>query len=252
MDIERYLGKYVGMLIRSYNPDHYVRLMELPWKRYVKFAAATLAVSLAIFLATFIFVSARYINDLPDTLEQVDTFHLSAEVETDHEVVLLSYPSIVLDMNATGGKHDVVFTREGLFYPTFIFFGESFVPWDGIADLKQQTAERDRMLFALVLFLLPSIIFWFAVLSLLKLILVFGALVLLGYVLPRMFRYRMRFGETVKTAILAMPSVMFIGLGLSPVAPRPMFWWGTLVTVLVFALGVLLLSEGIKYKRDTR
>ena len=249
VDIERYLGSYLGMLVHSYNPDRYVALMEESWRKYVKFFVLTTGITLVLFILTFLPLAFQYISILPETLQTVESFNLSASIEADHPVVILGRPEIVLDMNATSYGQDILFTREGMYYPAYVLFGEGFVPWSDMSDLKRSTPERDRLLLGILLFILPSIIFWFAFVSILKLFLAFLGLLILGYYGPRFLGRRMRFSETVKLAILALPSVMFIGVGLSPLAPTPLFWWGLCLTLVLFVIGIALLSERVAHER---
>jgi hypothetical protein len=245
VDLDEHLGKYLSMLVQSYNPDTYVTLVEHSWRRFATFFFATLSLAFLIFTLVFIPATLRYIDALPQTLEQVQEFTISGSIEADHPITILQSPSVMLDLNATEERsdYDVLFTREGVRYPSFLFFGHSFVHWADVRDLKNPTPERDRLLFGFALFLLPSIIFWFALLTLIKLLGIVALLILLGYALPRAFSHRISWRETVKVAILSMPSVMLIGMGLSPLAPGKLIWWGLGITVVLFALGVFMLSE---------
>lgn len=186
-------------------------------------------------------------------------FKLSGSIASDHPVQMLDYPAVVIEPNstATTSTAGVLLTDQGIVYPRYVLFGSTYADWSQISDFKKQTSERDGLLFALVLFLLPSILFWFALSSLLKLFLAFIVLITLGYFLPRMVKHRISFVETIKCAVLAIPGVTIIGVGLSPIAPGPMFWWGFLVSAVVFIIAIALLSErstkphkhdGAKYK----
>ncbi len=245
MDIERSLGPYLGMLVHSYNPDRYVGMMEYPWRRFAKFFLATLAIALLLFVATFLPLAMRYIGTMPQTLQEVDRFQISSDIEAARPVELLAHPSVVLDLtgNATREGRTILITHDGISYPSYGLFGTTFVNWSQVNDLKTPTPERDKFLYGALIFLLPSIIFWCALASVRKLLLASVALMIVAYFLPRLFRHRISLSETVKSVTLAMPSVMLIGVGLSPLAPGPMFWWGLLLTVGVLAIAVVLLSE---------
>lgn len=243
VDLERYLGTYLTMLVHSYNPDTYVRLMEKKWRTFVKFFLLTLGLALLLFVLTFIPMALQWIGHLPETLGEVDAFSVSGNISADHPVELIEVPHTVLDVSDTGADAKFLFTEEGVHYPTFFYFGESFVAWGELTDLKQQTESRDRMLVLIVLFLLPSILFWVSLWSILKLLLVFLLLVMSGFTFPRFLGYRLTFPETMKAAVLCMPSVMLFGVGLSPLAPRPLWWWGLALTAGLFCICVFLLSE---------
>ncbi|MDD9954518.1 MAG: hypothetical protein OXR66_09390 [Candidatus Woesearchaeota archaeon] len=242
MTIEKKLGSYWLLLIKSYNPDSYGKLLDKRIHAFAEFTAKTLLLAMILFIVTFIPMSIKYISTLPDTFDEVQTFTVDGKVEADHPVELLREPHVVLDLNGEANA-DFVLTNGGVFYPKYLYFGKTYVPWADLKDMKQQTSARDRLLTGFVLFLVPSIIFWFFLYSVVKLIFIFTLLVLIGYYVPKVVKHRIPFKEVVKIAALAMPSVTLIGVGLYPLAPHMLFWWGLGLTFLLFAIGIALMSE---------
>jgi len=220
--------------------------MNEKWHTYTRFFVITILIAMGLFLCTFVIVSAQWIGNLPTTMEEVESFSLDATISASHPVTILSSPDVVLDLNHTGkSAHDYVLSGEGVYYPRFFFFGNKYVAWDDLRNIKQPTETRDRFLFGVLLFMLPSIIFWVGLWSILKLFLVFVFLIMIGYTMPRFVSHRMSFSETVKAATLAMPSVMFIGVGLAPILPQALWWWGFFLTLGVFAVSIFILSERV-------
>jgi hypothetical protein len=243
------LGTYAMMLIKAYNPNQYSKLVERPARDFVAFFFLSIAFSLVLFTIFVIPLTFSYIQDLPQTAEQVEQLQLSAEVKASHPVTLLSRPSIILALDANETRQGTITLSDtGLAYPKYLFFGNGLIQWEDIHDLKNQNSTRDHVLAALVLFLLPSIIFWFFWYSMVKLGLIFLSLLVLGYFIPHLFKYHVPFSEVVKTAVLAIPSLLVMDLALFPLAP--LFWWGLLLTVIFFIIGIALLSELKEHKHQ--
>lgn len=246
---------YLQLFVRSYNPNQYEGLMQTRFRDLLAFLGITLAIGMLLFTLLFLPVSYQYINRLPVTLDQVERFEVSGVVEAPHPVVLLEEPSIVLDVggNSTDARdHDFILTGTGITYPKYFFFGDEFVEWADLRNLKNPTPTRDRLLAGIVIFLLPSIIFWFLAYSVVLISFIFLFLVLIGYFAPRPFKHRIELAEVLKVAVLSMPSVIIIGIGLYPLAPGLLFWWGFGLTIAIFAVGVFLISERRTDMREHR
>lgn len=242
IDIERFLGRYLSLLVRSYNPNNYVKLVEIRMREILRFLFISLLSGLGIFILAFIFSSMNYVADLPEKLDSIDKFEVTGSLESNETVLLVEDPEIVVDLHGNSSEGDVVISKHGILYPAHVLFGKTFAPWSELNDFKRQTEERDLLLRGVVIFLLPSLLFWFFIMSLAKLVLLFCVILLAGYYLPRMFKHRIAFREVFKTAILAMPSAILFGVGLNPVG-RELFWWGALLTVLLYGTCIILLSE---------
>jgi hypothetical protein len=228
---------YLMTLVKAYNPNQYEKLIERPLREHLRFLLATFFLCMLIFTILFIPITFNYIRAIPAMTAEMQTLELDASVAADHRVTLLPRPNIVLDLttNATErDDEDLLITQDALIYPRYLLFGDRSLIWGEVRDLKTDSPSRD-------LFLIPSVLFWFFLYELLILFIIFWLLVLLGYCLPRLAHHRITFRETIKIAILAMPSVMIMGLGLFPIAP--LFWWGVLLTAIVYALGIALHAE---------
>ncbi|MBR9700608.1 DUF1189 family protein [Candidatus Woesearchaeota archaeon] len=246
MDLERFMGKYLSMFVSSYNPNNYERMIHERHREFVKFFIKTLGIGMVIFLFTFMAVTMNYIGNIPQKLDTVERFEFGGVIKTNQSVMIVADPDIVLDLekNDSETSHEVVITKHGVIYPKYLFFGKTLVPWSDLKNLKQQTPARDHMLYGIVLFLLPSILVWFFVLSIVKIFLLLGFMLLAGYYLPRIFSYRILFTHVTKIALLTMPSVVVIGMGFHPIGSE-LFWWGAFLTLTFFTLGIALLSEKV-------
>jgi hypothetical protein len=235
------LSDYLLMLVKAYNPNQYEKLLEHRMRDYVSFFLLTLVLCMVVFAILIIPATYGFISSMPAKTAEVEQLEISANVKADHSVTLLERPNVVLDLEANTTEADFALTNKGVIYPRYFLFGERLMPWAEVRDLKTQTDTRDNFLAAAVIFILPSIIFWFFLFQLLKLALIFGLLVLLGYTLPRIAKHHLSLRETVKLAVLALPSIMIMDLAFYPLAP--LFWWGFLLTAALFFVGVALISE---------
>jgi len=244
-------GKYLGMLIHSYNPNQYGKLLEGRLHTFFAFLGILLGVTAIIFSVLVLAFTVRYIGELPNLLAPVHELRVSGEVVADAPVVLIDRPSIILDATTNGSEStaashpDILLTRGGIVYPQYIYAGSEFIAWNEVTDLKRASPLRDRLLGGMVLFLAPSLIFWGLAYLLGKIFLISLLLLALGYWVPRAFKHRVTLKECVKLLILTLPSALLLGIGLSPLAPGILFWWGLGLTVVLFTVGVVLMSERV-------
>ncbi len=242
-------GKYLSMLVRSYNPNQYEKLLEGRLHTFFGFLGILLGITALIFSVLVLAFTVRYIGEMPTLLAPVQELRISGEVVADAPVVLIDRPSIVLDATTNGSETtatahpDILLTSGGIVYPQYIYAGSEFIAWSDVTDLKRESPLRDRLLAGMVLFLAPSLIFWGLAYLLGKVFLISLLLLALGYWVPRAFKHRITFKELLKLLIIALPSVLILGIGLSPLAPGILFWWGVGLSVLMFTIGVTLMSE---------
>ncbi len=236
-----HIGEYLLMLVKSYNPNQYHKLVENNTKDMFSFIKYTFAISAIVFLCLFIPISLIYIATLNERFEPVTTLKLTGEIEANNAVTIAEHPHIVLDLAANNTpSRTITITRDGIHYPTFYLFGDSTIPWSSIFDLKSNMTSHA---FLLTTFLLPSIIFWILVWSMLKIFFLLAILVILAITLPRIFRFRISGSDAVKVAIFSSPSLLLFDFALMPIAP--LFWWGALLTTIYFWIAVLLVIEPI-------
>ena len=242
---------YLSMLIRAYSPNQYERLIEQRLRVFLAFLGMLIGVTAIVFSIVVVALTIGYVGGLPEILAPVHELRLSGNVTADAPVVLLERPTVVLDMTVNGTETaaardpDLIFTQGGVVYPRYVYGGASFIAWSEMTDLKQQSPLRDRLLGGIVLFLAPSLVFWGLVYHLGRVLLIALVLWAFGYWVPRAFRHRIGGLTSCKLLILTLPSVLIFGVGLSPLAPGPLFWWGLILTIMLYTLGVLMLSERI-------
>lgn len=237
------MGGYFWMFVKSFNPNQYEKVLQHPLRVFFAFMGLVLISALIIFTLLIVPLTYQYVASLPARTAGVEQFDLGATVSAQQPVLVLERPHIVLDMGANGTRTgDITLTGEGILYRKYLLFGNGEVRWDEITDLKNQTTTRDRMLGIMILFLLPSIIFWFFIYSTFKAAILFGLLVLLGYTAPRVFRHEIAGSAVVKLGLLTLPSFIIMDFALYPLA-SVLFWWGLAITTALFFVGVALISD---------
>jgi hypothetical protein len=238
------------MLVKAFNPNQYPKLLEHSGKSFLKFLIYTVLLSLLLFIVVTVPTTYLYAQSIPENAGAMEKLTLSGEAEATGPVYLLKQPAVLIDLDANQTRHGVLtLSREGILYPKYLFFGTSFTSWSQLTDLKQETPEKRNVLRNLIIFLLPSIIFWFFLFSSLATAIGLFVLILLGYFLPKLFHHAMSFGEAVKIGLLALPSTLFFSIGFYALDVKSIFWVGIILTVVLFSVGVMVTSELIVPER---
>jgi hypothetical protein len=238
------IADYLEMLVKAYNPNQYSKLVERPVRDYVVFITLTTLLALIIFTAIIVPVTLNYVQSIPARTADVEQLELKADVKAAQPVMLMEQPKVTLDLDANGTRSgSLTLTDEGILYPKYLFFGTAQLPWSDVNDLKQQTPVRDRMLAGIIIFLLPSIIFWIFVFGLILCAALFLLFVILGYLAPKLFKHRLSFSESCKMATVAMPSALIFSIALSPLGAAALIWGGFALSIILFTVGVAILSE---------
>jgi hypothetical protein len=236
------LSDYLWMFVKSYNPNQYARLLEHSLRHFFSFVGLIILSCLFLFSLLMVPITYNYIDSIPARTANIERLTLDAEAVAAEPVTLLERPQIVLHLDANQTRSgDITLSNDGILYPKYLFFGTQQLAWSEVKDLKQPTQGRDRMITAAIVFLLPSIIFWFFLYSLLKTTIIVALLLLLGYSLPRIFKHKISGKDTFKLVLLTLPSLLIMDLALYPLAP--LFWWGLLLTAVLFFVGVAIVSE---------
>jgi len=244
--METVLDSYVGKLVKSYNPNNYEKMLHGRMRALLGFLCTTIVIGLVLFVVFFAIAAIQYVSYLPSTIDQIEELSLGGTVQVSHPVVLMHHPSVVLDMahNGTSSEHVVLLSQQGVVYPKYLFtFGDAFVSWDDLTNIKVENKIRNRIILWTILFLMPSIVFWFTIVSLVKITLLLALLAVLGFIVPKLFKHSLGFTDALKIAILALPSFVIFGVGLYPLAPVAMSWWGAILTLVIFTLGVAVVSK---------
>jgi hypothetical protein len=238
------IGDYLEMLVQAYNPNKYVKLTEQKAREHISFLVITVILALAVFTAIMVPFTLRYAKSIPDRTKDIEQFQLDAHVNATRAVTLTDHPEVVLDLDANSSRTGTfTLTRSNILYPKYLFFGTGSMPWNDVRNLKQASAARDTMIASMVIFLLPSIIFWVFATGLFLCIILFVLLLLYGHFVPKLFRHRLTVAENWRLATITMPSVLIFSLALYPLGAIALVWGGLILTIVMFSIGVAVLSE---------
>jgi hypothetical protein len=238
------LEEYLLWLVKACNPNQYEKLLEHRQREFLQFFLYTLVLSVFVFTIISIPLGLSAISDLEARASRIDKLELSADVQAAEPITLTDRPQIVLDLSENATRSGTItLTNEGLLYPKYFLFGTETVRWSDIRDLRQNTPSRDSALFIAVLFLLPSIIFWGFLVSFGFILLLFLILAIAGWAAPRALNHHIAFGDVMKLVVITLPAALLLSLALLPLGATILFWGGILFSVILFIIGIAMLSE---------
>jgi hypothetical protein len=244
------LSQRLVIFLKTLNPDSYPKLCE-------EFEVADAAKQ---FLFTFIllsvvmlllFIPAVLIGAprLQQAMASFDSFSLGGNFSASVPVVLLRAPLVVVDLreNATLTDQTLLFTKSDIQWRRWYLFGRDSVSWDEVRNAK---AYSENAYTAVFLFLIPSLAFWLGLFLLLKdllLILLFG---LLAFLVPRLWRFRISPGDSLKVSFFASSIMLFVEMILFPFVRIP--WLSPLLFLIFLAVGIALVGDRDLSERQRR
>ncbi|HIH24254.1 TPA: hypothetical protein HA251_04440 [Candidatus Woesearchaeota archaeon] len=235
-------NEYLFMLVKAYNPNQYNKLVERSIGDYASFLSITVLLAILIFIGALLPSAYMLSDDLDERLSSVDTLTIDGTIATDSPVILLDHPLVRIDSAAnTTPSRTITIANDGLIYRKYLFFGERTLRWDSFKDLSNPSDDAKAMMHAIAAFLLPSIVFWFTVFVLIEVMIIYGIMVAVGTLAPKIVGFHAPASSVAKIGVLSLPSILFIDLGLYPIAP--LFWWGFALTTVYFLIGVVMISE---------
>lgn len=235
-------NEYLIMLVKAYNPNQYNKLVDRSIGEYASFLSITVLLAILLFIGALL-PSAYMLSDaLDERLSSVDTLTIDGTVITDSPVTLLDHPLVRIDSAAnTTPSRTITIASEGVIYRKYLFFGERTLRWDSFKDLSNPSDDAKGMMHTIAAFLLPSIVFWFTVFVLIEVLVIYSIMIAIGVFAPRIIGFHAPASAVAKIGVLSLPSILFIDLGLYPIAP--LFWWGFALTAIYFLIGVVMISE---------
>lgn len=199
------------ILLKSWNPNAYAHLHEVPLRH----------VAALVLVAAFASIAALLLLLTPTLLQGEESFArlatetditLSGSFEQRAPVYFLTNPDVIVTSGSERGF--VTVTPEGFSIKYFVFFGERTYPWIGFSDLDAVPLQGFALAFAL--FALPSALVWGTLLIAVNLAL-FGLLyTFIAYFVLHAQSRHVRYSDLWKVTLLAgVPSMAL--LALSPV-----------------------------------
>jgi len=235
------LGRRFLLYLKSLNPDSYSQLCEDMSVSSV-FGQFFFTFFLIFLMMFALFIPAAIIGseEFHARLAGFDQFTLGGNFSSPNPVTLVDNPLIVADLdgNATFDGEKLLLTKEGITWKTFYWFGESSLPWSELNDFK---ALPPNGVTALFVFFAPAFAFWGGLLLLAKYLFLIAFVSILGFFLPRFFKFVVSFSQTLKIALFSSAIMMSVEMLLFPFYRN--FWLPLALFVCFFVIGLILVGE---------
>lgn len=224
-------------IFKSLNPESYDELTHRQLSDSIKyfFFITFLSLMLAfILLLPALYSMPGYWNDKVSNFEELN---INFSFQLKDSFYLLDDPAIRVEQtgsNLTGAR--VLITEDGIFYKSFIFFGQKkVIPLHDAYDLAGQQPTFSKLLF----FIIPAIIFWAMVFFTLYFIVVVLISVLLANIIAWSLGSRIRFSTVLKIGLYASTILVLLQLLLLPFLrtvfiPLIAYWLLLLIILFLF------------------
>lgn len=210
------LGQRLSVLLQTLNPDAYsklcaqMRLRDAFKQFFFNF--------IAIFILMLLLLIPGVLIGAPQLEQRIHTFQdswIDGNFSATEPITLISDPKIIVDLsqNATLGNEKLLITTAGLEWKRYYFFGKTTKEWTNLRNVRDIPSG---FYIAIILFLAPSIAFWFGILFIIKYLcmaLLFGTL---GFFIPKLWRHVLSFDNAIKVALYSTTVMMLIEMILFP------------------------------------
>lgn len=204
--------------------------------------------TIAYFLDTFLFgVVLMILSSIPavimhDTtpLQEFESIGITITPRATHDVKLLENPDIVYTPGNGTPSSIIGFNDQSVFVKKYGILGASraIFEWNMLTDAK---AESARLPFTILLFaLVPGLMLIFAVMMLVKYFLLGIFAWMIGLLLYKIIRFRIRFMDMGKQVIYSMTPMIVLDFALAPWIRN---WWPTAIFAFLFVVSIVLIGE---------
>lgn len=224
-------------IFKSLNPESYDELTHRQLSDSIKyFFFITFLSSLLAFILLLpaLYSMPGYWNDKVSNFEELN---INFSFQLKDSFYLLDDPAIRVEQtgsNLTGAR--VLITEDGIFYKSFIFFGQKkVIPLHDSYNLAEQQPKFSRLVF----FIIPAIIFWAMVFFTLYFLVVVLISVLLSSIILWSLGSRIRFITVLKIGLYASTILVLLQLLLLPFLRTvfiPLIAYWLLLLIILFLL----------------
>lgn len=221
-------------VFRSLNPDGYEELTKEPLFKAVKYFFFITILSTLIMLMLLLpalYSLPGYWNDKVQNFEQLN---IDFGFTLKQPFYLMEDPAIRVEQSGSNMTDSrILISEDGIFYRSFIFFGEKkVIPLKDTYNLAQDGPDISK----LVLFLLPALVFWGLIFFLAYFIVVVLISVMLAWIISAILGSRFDFTIMLKIGFYASTILVLTQLLLMPFL-RTVFipliaYWLLLIIVL--------------------
>lgn len=227
-------------MFKSLNPESYDELTSRPISDSIKYFFFITFVSLLIMFV--LLIPALY--SLPgywnDKINNFETLDVNFSFQLKQPFYLLEDPAVKVEQsgsNLTDAR--ILLTEDGIFYKSMIFFGnKKVIPLNEAYDLAEKRPDMSR----LMLFLLPSLVFWSMVFFAIYFVIIIMVSILLSGLIAWSLGSRVHPSKIVKIGIYASTILVLVQLLLMPFfrtlfIPIIAYWILLLIILFLFKDG---------------
>lgn len=224
--------------LQRFNPDKYQDLCEDRLRRNIREFFQHFG--LIFIIMSLLFIPAFFIQapKLEARLDQFTNFEINGTFESNNSITLLEKPKIIFDKKSEENKGQILFSNEGVYYKQFYWFGNNFVPYNQINDIR---TLNNKLTYLGALFIWPALIFWAGSFILIKAFILLGIFTFLGWLLPAAFKKKITFKKSLQVAFIALTPALFFEMLIYPFYQNA--WIGFIIYLIFYGLGITLISE---------
>lgn len=235
-------------IFKSLNPESYTELVDRKISYAVKYFFFVVLLSVIIMFILFI---PKIINIPAAWDEKASNFEnlgVNFSFQLKEPFYLIKEPAVKIDNygNNISGEQ-VLITRDGIFYKSFIFFGgKKGIPLDKDVDISK-SKNIDTFINIVLWFLIPSLFFW----SIVLFSVYFALIILVTFIIASMiswaFKLKISMAKVLKITIYACTIMILLRLLLMPfysVFFIALIAYWLLVIIVVFLVKDELLPHG--------
>ena len=263
--IKKNLILFAKTILKSFNPDSYKDLANRSTKESFSYFASMLALSFIVMMLIAIPKFAMMPSYINDEMKSFDTLEISTNTEMNSDFEFPGErPFITIDTNSNSTKlekENILVTDDYIIYKSF--FMTKKIPTSDIKDLKENSYVVQKLLFYLMIFMLPSLLLFGYALFFIKYLVLIGLGVLILYGILKIRNHDIKFNKVYKIGFYASTIMVLLDVLTIPYPAIRKFmlvfdvsiWFSVaLVPVLLFFIylfiAMLLVgTKGIKFKR---
>ena len=234
------IQEYFKLILKSLNPNKYKEMAKIPFFNLVKYFFFIILLSLLVSVIILVPMITQYKDNLSSELEGVEQFQINVESSINEPITVLKKPKIVVDFQKENMTNEWILVNENsVSYNKYFFFGKEKAFFGDYQSVQED--ESVSLYSKVVIFLLPSVLFWILFIFLIKYAVLISIFSLLGWMFFMSGRNKMTFRNSLKAAIFTATPMIIIDLALWPIAV--MYLVPILIYIFFFAMGLMMVAE---------
>ncbi|MFP4118503.1 MAG: hypothetical protein ACLFTH_00430 [Candidatus Woesearchaeota archaeon] len=233
------LGKLFKHMLQSLNPNQYDKISEKLFSQSVSVYFKALLIGLIIMTLLFIPKATKISNSIEEDLDTFSNATMAVDFETSDPVILLNYPEIKVDSNASGrGGSFLTVGKDNLYYRNNILWGNANATFPSTVDLKENREMISKFVNTLAIVLLPGIIIGISLGIFISSVALIMASSLIAYIIKGKKKLSIRDVTVISIHSMLVPIVLtFILIPLSD-----LYWLSIALYLLIFSLSMTIVK----------